>query len=179
MVFSILVACGSCGQFQVLQEVKHARKHFRCKVCNEKNSVRRIYGRSAKAKDMRMLCQKLSKKNGAMDEARVGLMEENQDAGERSDQQEEEMEQEANKIVGDIRVGDSETKASLFLADTENDSEQSIWDAFASAPLPETVENEEEQVVINGKRMRVTTIVPDEKRTRKRKKETQNLQFDC
>lgn len=54
------VQCGTCESFQVIQDPK-SRK-FACKMCRERNSVRRVYGRSEKAKEMRLVCQRLSRK---------------------------------------------------------------------------------------------------------------------
>eukprot|EP00750_Incisomonas_marina_P032271 INCI9078.1.p1 GENE.INCI9078.1~~INCI9078.1.p1 ORF type:complete len:350 (-),score=50.97 INCI9078.1:108-1157(-) len=54
----IAVQCFSCEMFQAMQKNK-ARK-FKCKICNEKQSVRRQWARSSAGKDIRQAVQHLN-----------------------------------------------------------------------------------------------------------------------
>ncbi|KAN0043049.1 hypothetical protein ACTA71_010684 [Dictyostelium dimigraforme] len=56
MVEYLLVQCFSCTMFQVSQKKK--KKDFQCKICNEKQSIRKVYGVSFMAKDLTTLVKK-------------------------------------------------------------------------------------------------------------------------
>mmetsp|Transcript_8911 Transcript_8911/g.16417 ORF Transcript_8911/g.16417 Transcript_8911/m.16417 type:complete len:197 (+) Transcript_8911:109-699(+) len=62
----IVVQCGSCARFQVVQQPKS--KKFGCRMCGEKNSVRRIYAGSTKASEVRPVCQRLNMRRGEREE---------------------------------------------------------------------------------------------------------------
>lgn len=44
----LAVECFSCKMFQVI--IKSKKNHFNCKICNEKQTVRKIYAISNQAK---------------------------------------------------------------------------------------------------------------------------------
>jgi len=58
----IAVRCFSdqCQIFQVIQKTKVNK--FTCKICNNKQSIRKIYAQSYKAKDVREIVQNLNRK---------------------------------------------------------------------------------------------------------------------
>mmetsp|Transcript_44033 Transcript_44033/g.70512 ORF Transcript_44033/g.70512 Transcript_44033/m.70512 type:complete len:97 (+) Transcript_44033:809-1099(+) len=62
----IVVCCGACERFQVVQRPKSNK--FQCRICQEKNSVRRVYGCHERAKRMRIVCQRLNIKRGEMEQ---------------------------------------------------------------------------------------------------------------
>ena len=73
MPIYIVARCFSCEMFQVIQKPKS--KKFKCRMCNEKQSVRKIYCSSDKAKDCRIVVQQYNKKYGEMiDEARQNAL---------------------------------------------------------------------------------------------------------
>jgi len=71
MIEYILVRCYSdpCGMFQVIQKTKSNK--WGCKICQEKQSLKQIYGTSYKAKDLRELCQQRNMDRGMRDEANL------------------------------------------------------------------------------------------------------------
>ena len=76
MPIYVAVRCFSCEMFQVIQKPKSNK--FNCRVCNEKQSVRKLYCKSDKAKDCRLVVQQYNKKHGEMiREARTGMFQEN------------------------------------------------------------------------------------------------------
>jgi hypothetical protein len=60
----IAVRCFQCQMFQVIQKPKSNK--FKCPVCNNKQSVRKIYCTSDKAKDCRIVVQQYNKIYGEM-----------------------------------------------------------------------------------------------------------------
>ena len=62
----ICVECFSCKTFQSIIVSKKAK--FQCKICNEKQSVRKIFAISEKAKDIRLVVQNLNENRGQMEE---------------------------------------------------------------------------------------------------------------
>ena len=85
MVVYIVVACGECEKFQVQQENK--RKGFSCKVCGTKNSVRKVWAKSCKAKDVRPVCQSLNMKVGMKKDREWEMKEEARRAARHSTEQ--------------------------------------------------------------------------------------------
>ena len=63
----ICVRCFSCDAFQSTQRAK--AKKFKCKVCNAKQSYRKIYAVSDKARDVRGVVQRLNMSRAAADRA--------------------------------------------------------------------------------------------------------------
>eukprot|EP01080_Neovahlkampfia_damariscottae_P003996 gene3996-7252_t len=62
----ICVECFSCKTFQVIIVSKKSK--FQCKICNEKQSVRKIYAISDKAKDIRAVVQKMNENRDEIEE---------------------------------------------------------------------------------------------------------------
>lgn len=165
MAVFVVVQCGGCEAFQVLQEPKSGR--FACKMCGEKNSVRRVYGRANKAKEMRLLCQALSRKRASVDEVRAAAA------------------ADAAAFDAAVAAAEADSEAGGERDDDEDDDEEGaeaggFWGQFSSADAAaaadaggksrSNVENsdhnhnpeEEDYLELpNGKRVLVRTSVDD------------------
>lgn len=72
----IAVRCFQCQMFQVIQKPKS--KKFKCSICNNKQSVRKVYCTSDRAKDCRIIVQQYNKRYGEMvQEAQETALQEN------------------------------------------------------------------------------------------------------
>eukprot|EP00249_Psilotum_nudum_P001768 c14430_g1_i1 orf=145-1095(+) len=58
--------CYNCGAMQVKQEKKSSNK-WSCCICNEKQSVRKVFARSEAAKDIRMFVQEFNYSKGVLE----------------------------------------------------------------------------------------------------------------
>eukprot|EP00949_MAST-11_sp_MAST-11-sp1_P001492 g1492.t1 len=64
----LVLRCFSCEAFCVQQAVK--TKKWRCKICGEKQSQRKVYARSEAAKECRKVCQEYNRLRGEREEER-------------------------------------------------------------------------------------------------------------
>ena len=71
---TLLYVASAAEMFQVIQKPKSNK--FNCRVCNEKQSVRKLYCKSDKAKDCRLVVQQYNKKHGEMIRE-AGMLQEN------------------------------------------------------------------------------------------------------
>ncbi|KAJ7565093.1 hypothetical protein O6H91_02G047800 [Diphasiastrum complanatum] len=88
MPIFLALHCYSCGMFQVKQEKKSSNK-WSCCICNEKQSVRKVFGRSAAAKDVRKLVQELNMPNQTSGAAYDGYYFPNSHSGDKANADEQ------------------------------------------------------------------------------------------
>ena len=68
MVVFLCVSCYTCKMFQAIQQRKSSTK-FSCKMCNAKQSIRRVFSKSERAADIRGVVQALNSKRGEQQQA--------------------------------------------------------------------------------------------------------------
>jgi len=131
---------------------KNKTNKFKCKICGDKQSVRKIYARSYKSRDLRAVVQKYNMERGhtleqlAQDQLTQREL--------RQQERRNEMTIQNEKVNSDIRV--------------EDPKGGNEWDAFVAPDLPQANDEDSD----------LTTVLPNEYRAenypRKRKRNTQH-----
>ncbi|KAN0011851.1 hypothetical protein ACTFIU_007422 [Dictyostelium citrinum] len=119
MVEYLLVQCYSCTMFQVSQKKK--KKDFQCKICNEKQSIRKVYGVSFMAKDLTALVKKynIEKKSNPPKPIKHNEFEE-----------EEEEEEEGYEEEEDNNNNNNNNNSNNNNYNENNQSQPNKWSAF-------------------------------------------------
>ncbi|KAL0480536.1 hypothetical protein AKO1_006845 [Acrasis kona] len=135
----IAVQCFECRAFQVAQQTKTNK--WQCKICNSKQTVRKIYAISYQAKDIRPIIQDLNLKRGELEK------------------------QKPNHELN-YEFDDDHTDQDTFYGnETVQEPVKSKWAKFQTNEPQDEQEEQDDYGVIT------TTVVPDKKRAPRKQKQ--------